>query len=751
MSGFSGPTHQGLVGDTTDGSEKKSKPNKPKEKDDAKKDDKPASDMSSASNRKRLDEGMEELVMIASNHPAVTGALTPEQQAVVDEIHKQLMAFAEASGNQQVMGEYLDSGMEGLAQFKETMGKVIKRIGSIISIILSTAKTALKKVSDRLNRLAIRNTILRRRVENAGSRLSLSDEIPLPETHPYITIKGKIPRTANDVSDAVVRMKDFFVCTHNTNAAFHTALTQAINNGTRDESLYEIKQYLGLLSNRVGAKVDQYSKMVYDSIPAGYGMVISIGNSFSDCAANLTRIHDQEVKSPMSHRADKATLLRILDNNEQFLKNINEVYGRISSRLDGEFRKNARTAETKLRGSDNYDGRAMSATLDWFGENHNKIFTKSMQMSCSVLAASMDYVYNNVVKPGEGTEDIDDTDHSGEDDGYEHDLDGLSIESDETRIGLAIAEVRARVLSVVPGDIMVVDKAMKKVLNNATSGIPLVLTNCINTFETLWHMEKFSGDQHLIDVSDDLIDLQNSLCRLINVRRDVLSYQQLKNSMYGGSITGEDLLFSSRSTYLNYDHFDLRITSQAIKPCEEIYELIKTHIRILSDSFDSEDILLSNLIDKLTTVDKALWPNYILLTGQYMVDSTSKRYGDITLPSHSLIESSLYKDAEDASSSDTGDVDFRFNIDRCVKLHNQFSALHVEYTDLYSQVNNVFKVIVSSLLTTPDRSWVSSAFTYLSVLIGTIRWLTALHNDVMSYLLALSKQMIAKQSGLAEQ
>lgn len=741
MSGFSGPTHQGLVGDGPyDIKKKKSTPSKPK--DDVEEDDTSESGMSGVENRKKIDAGMEELVMAASHDNVFTNGHDHKHQDIINAIRKELIAFAAANGDPDLAEMYLDDGMESFAQFKETMGKVIKKIAQITVIILAATKEGLKKIAGRLNRLSVRNTLLRRRVQNSDSKLALSDEIPLPDTYPYITIKGKTPKTANDVVIAVSNMKDFFVCAHNTNAAFHTAFTESISSGTREDSIYFIKQFLGLLANRVGAKADNTGRMVYDNIPAGYGMVIGIGNSFSDCSASVSRVHPQDVKAPMTHRGDKATLLRILDNNEQFLKNINEVYGRISSRLDNDFRKNIKTAETKLRASDSYDGRAMAATLEWYGDNQNKIFTKSMQMSCSVLAASMDYIHNNVVKAGAGTEDFED----GLIDDDMYDLDTITEEPDvdESRIGLASAEAYARVLSVIPDEVMQIDHTMEKLFHVNSKGIPLVVSNSIDSFEALWQMNNSTNDNELIDVSDRLLGLRDGLGRLINTRRDVFSYNQLMQDK-DDRTKACDLLFSHGCTRPDYHQFDLLISNQVIKPCENVYDLLKTHLAMLSDSFNQEDILLSNLVSKLTTVDNALWSRPIPLTGQCMVSRTPKTYGITSLSSHSLVMASESKYTGSAIQNDPQDVDFRFNIDRCIKLHNQFSVLHAEYTDLYVQVNNVFNIIVSSLLTSTDRSWVSDAFTYLSILIGTVRWMTRLHNDMMDYLLSVSRQMIVKQ------
>lgn len=748
MSAFSGPTHQGLVGDTTDGTKKKSKP-KTIPKDDVADVTTTESDVGGIENRKRIDEGMEALVMMASHDHVVTDVHDKSHNDIINAVRKELIAYVAVNGDAELAEMYIDDGMEDLAKVKETLGAVIKKIAQITSILLSTAKDGLKKVSDRLNRLAIRNNMLRRKVENSGDKLSQSNEIPLPETHPYITIKGRPPKTANDVSHAVMSMKDFFVCVHNTNAAFHSAFSQAIDNGTRDESIYSISQYLNLLANRVGAKPSNSGNFVYDGIPAGYGMVINVGKSFSDCDVGILRVQPQEVKAPMTQRADKASLLRILDNNEQFLKNINEVYGRISSRLDGEFRKNVKAAETKLRGSDEYDGRAMASTVDWFGDNQNKIFTKSMQMGCSVIAAAMDYIHNNLVKAGVGTEDLD-----GIDEGYDEIDMESSVEEpgiDETRIGLAIAEVRARTLSVIPGDLMSVDRTMERLLTHTSSGTPLVLSNSLDVFNTLWNVEKHSEDDYLVEVSDQLLSLHDGLARLINTKRDTLSYRQLKEGICGGNPSAIDLLCSCGSDRLDYYRFDLRISNQAIKPCEEVYGLIKTHLSMLTDSFNNEDIMLSSLVERLTGVDGALWSKPIYMTGKYLIDRTSRCYGDVVLPQHCLVVSEISKPSEIIAQDVPVDVDFKYNIERCIKLYNQFGVLHAEYTDLYTQINNVFKIIVSSLLTTQDRSWVSGAFTYLSILIGTVRWLTRLHNDTMDYLLSLSRQMLFRLNELSDQ
>lgn len=718
MSNFTGPVHQWLLNDEQNNEESLDK------------------SVEKIERRRAIDEGLESLVMMCSQSRLVTDDQDQKHDAIINSVRKELIAYAKDNNTHDIEA-YMQVGVE---DYKDVMKAVLSRIAQLTRLFLTTSKEVLKRVSDRLNRQMIRLVMLRRKVDNHEGDLSTNRNLILPHNYHYLALRSKIPTNANEVTDVIIRMKDFFNTVHNTYAAYKTAFANTMRDGEREAAIQNIQQYLNGLARQVGAKPNALAdgKLLYDFLPAGYGLVISQGSSFTDNSACFSRIRDVPEGRYECQCADKPALNRLLDHVDGYLKNINEIYGKISNQLERDFKNNVRSAETTLKNNDEVDVQAMTTAIDWFTTNQSRIFTRTIEMSCSVIDAAMDYVSRNLSsKTGEGTESLDD-----DSDGTEDVNDSIMVElNDEIsdRIPLAVAEITARTLSVIPSGLMKVDDVMAKIKNQSKEGSNLILSHCIDNLDVLHAIQFASDDPELIDVSSHLATLYDGLGSLTRVKRDLMSVSQITDvAQDDHDSSSDDYLLRGGDENITVDH---RI-GRALQACDETYGLLQTYTQMIKDSLGQEDILLSNLVDKFVGVDKAVFAQAIPLTGGLVINTITTEYDGVSLFEHRVVPDNELVLAPLANK----EVDVIFNIEQCLKVRNQYAGLSAEYSALYQQLDAMFKEILANLITNSDREWVNHAFTYLAVVIGTVRWMTRLHDDVMDYLMALCRQLHQKQS-----
>lgn len=301
----------------------------------------------------------------------------------------------------------------GLEDYREVASTVMKRIMQFIRWSITQGKEGIKRIADRLGRLGMKSMYVERKLDISTDSSLPTDQFVLPRSFPLLMLADKPPANAMDVLNSLNKTKYLFNLVHNDYQNYQNLFKQAVATGSRAETLAMINNWLSSLAGRLGAKPNTQfnNKPSFNYIPGGYRLVFSTGDSFADCSAVLVRVPGKYDVAPTAARPDKSSLVRLMAEIKTFLRTINEIYGKVSTRLESDFRNIARTVEKDVKGFDSAsDIRTASTTVDWFIEQQNRVFTRTMMLSCSVLNACLDYCLAAIdAKPAAGMEDFDDS------------------------------------------------------------------------------------------------------------------------------------------------------------------------------------------------------------------------------------------------------------------------------------------------------------------------------------------------------
>lgn len=358
-----------------------------------------------------LDSGNETLVMIAAHAPeAIPTDL--ELETLLRRVREAVLGYLGGhSGETHVqvegMGEpTLDIGLE---DYKQVMLAAKDRIAKAIRWIARQVIAGYKRLSDRLGRLSVRLMMVQRQIDSSNDSALPTDVIALPPSAAMLSLFAKKPANASEVMNAVNKVKWLFTTVHNDFNQFQNTFKRAVDTGNRAEVLEVIKDFLSNLGNRLNARVDSQRNghLVFNQLPNNYIVEISVGDSFTDCWATINRIGTFDVGGEESRRPNRSDLSRLINELQNLLKIINELYGKVGSRLTTDFRNLTREAERSLENSET-DNRTIEATINWFTEQQNRLFYRTMVLACGTLSAALDYCVVALRGNKPGNESLDD-------------------------------------------------------------------------------------------------------------------------------------------------------------------------------------------------------------------------------------------------------------------------------------------------------------------------------------------------------
>lgn len=341
-----------------------------------------------------LSEGNETLVMLAAHAPeAIPTDL--ELETLLNRVKDAVLSYmAGHNGETKIELQQPEEPLTdiGLEDYKDTLRLIRDRVIKALRWLGRQVVATYKRLSDRLGRLSLRVMYIERKIDSSGDTTIPTDVVALPASAAMLSLYAKPPQNASEVMNAVAKVKWLFTTIHNDYGLFQQTFKRAIDAGGRAEALEIIQGFLSHLSNRLNTRVDpqRNGRQVFNQLPSNFIVEISSGASFTDCWATINRTAMVNVAGTESRRPDRASLSRLINELKNFLKVINELYGKVGSRLTTDFRNITRDAERSLSGDD-VDSRTVEASINWFTEQQNRLFYRSMVLGCSAIAAALDY------------------------------------------------------------------------------------------------------------------------------------------------------------------------------------------------------------------------------------------------------------------------------------------------------------------------------------------------------------------------
>lgn len=394
--------------------------------------------------------GTEALVMLAAHAPESVPT-DIELEVLLGRIRDTVLAALLA--NKPIPGEHEDELRaiqgEGLEALSDTAIKIKDRMLQFMKWFLKNITELYKRLSDRLGRLSMRIMYVERKVDTMSDFATATDKIKLPQTANLLSLLGRPPANASEVLNALSKVKWLFTTLHNDYSLFQATFKRAIESDTRSDTLEVINDYLRHLSAKLNTRADSQRNghEVFNQLPSNYIVEISNGASFTDCWVTITRTEAVNMGGIESRRADRASLSRMIVEIRNFMKVINELYGKVGSRLSSDFRAMTREAERRLQ-SEGGDARSIDLVMNWFTDQQNRLFYRSMMLSCATISAALDYVDVCVRRDttGVGNEGLDESaDYTYPISNRLREMDDTLLEACEstTRASLVVANVNA--------------------------------------------------------------------------------------------------------------------------------------------------------------------------------------------------------------------------------------------------------------------------------------------------------------------
>lgn len=354
-------------------------------------------------------EGNENLIMLAAHAPeSIPTDL--ELEVLLKRIQDTVLQAMVSHGVSSATAVDADEALVniGLEDYKEVMVAIKNRIVQFLRWAVRQATAMYKRLSDRLGRLSLRVMYVERKIDSSGDNAIPSDTIKLPQTANLISLLGKPPANPSEVMNALNKVKWLFTTLHNDYTLFQQTFSRAVNSGERAEVLSIIKDFLDHLSNRLNTRADpqRNGRQVFNQLPSNYIVEISKGDSFTDCWVTINRTEVINVGGQDTRRPDRASLSRMITDIRNFLKIINELYGKVGSRLTSDFRKLTSEAERNIT-KDGFDGRTLDTAITWFTEQQNRLFYRSMMLACATISAALDYCDAALRRNSVGNESLD--------------------------------------------------------------------------------------------------------------------------------------------------------------------------------------------------------------------------------------------------------------------------------------------------------------------------------------------------------
>lgn len=629
----------------------------------------------------------------------------------------------------------------GLEDYRDLAQAAIKRIMQFIRWSVNQGKEGIKRLSDRLSRLGIKSMYVERKLDISTDSSLPTDQFVLPRSFPMLMLADKPPANAMDVLNSMNKTKYLFTLLHNDYQNFQNLFKQAVATGSRSDTLAMINNYLSSLSGRLGAKPNPQfnNNLTFNYLPGGYRLVFSTGDSFADCSATLVRVPGKYDIAPAAPRPDKSSLVRLMAEIKTFLRTINEIYGKVSSRLESDFRAVSRNAEKDIKGFDSAaDIRTASTTVEWFVEQQSRIFTRSMMLSCSVLNACLDYCLAAIGgKPAAGMEDFDDS--------YAIESIGEELQSLDTR--LRNIEIDARTIQSIGAVKDLVDVDNDYVIKQLMEQSPTEQYNApygLNYSNLCNLVKQGRATDFIISRLGSIYDLSTEMERSTAFLKDLFNGNAVKDY---NAPEGYIADFTAGHPLCAFLHRAERKTLGAVN----IANYLETNVDKLKSITDTLHVFAENMT--LTMVDGELNVSLLkefmfnaptqpfessLLCGGFVLQERTESLAGLVVRSYSLDH---VKDLSPIESFEGFDAEMNGFIEQQVKRYEvelQRLALVVEKLQVGSgYLRYITRAVADNLnaggLKGEGDNWVYSAMEYLAVASRQYRWMYRLAVQLAMY------------------
>lgn len=700
-------------------------------------------------NSAELSEGNEALVMIAAHAPeAIPTDL--ELETLLHRVRETVMEYMGKTAGDTTINI---NGMEtplvdvGLEDYKQVLTIVKDRVIKAIRWLGRQIVGAYKRLSDRLGRLSVRMMMVERKIDSSSDNAIPTDVIALPPSAAMLSLFAKKPANASEVMNAVNKVKWLFTTVHNDFTLFQNTFKRAVETGNRSEVLDIIKDFLGHLSSRLNTRADpqRNGRQVFNQLPNNYIVEISIGDSFTDCWSTINRTGVLDVGGEESRRPDRASLSRLIGELRNFLKIVNELYGKVGSRLTTDFRNLVRDAERSLENNAT-DNRTVEASINWFTEQQNRLFYRTMVLACGTMSAALDYCVAALRAGGTGNEGLDDDEAEFGATGRLDQMDQLFAQRqsslDKAAIGLTIVGTALEAFKEgkynpdysvrqlmetdlqslqLPGEILSYNHWMWT--NSNLGNYPASLTGILKTV-----------DRELDDFSNNQMEEFKALLCARTVSNDKAK-RVLTRHGYLGETGYVQYLLNDGATPTS----SAGVVEGAAAGVHNFVKLLaafRKRTDVVAEALHDSDIIVSKLFLAIGPGTTATVPD-LQLTGGFGVKQLSActGYGDVTVTRAYFDNDAVYHcnvpacDAE--ANAELQDLLVQL-VGQDKLLADHWSAIN----QLVQHTRTVQNILADSMATCNQGKadeWLADGIRYLSMMFHEVRWQVRLLRDLLMY------------------
>jgi len=620
----------------------------------------------------------------------------------------------------------------GLEDYRDLAQAAMKRIMQFIRWSINQGKEGIKRVADRLGRLGMKSMYVERKLDISTDSSLPTDKFVLARSFPLLMLADKPPANAMDVLNSLNKTKYLFTLVHNDYQNYQNLFKQAVATGSRSETLEMINNYLNSLSGRLGAKPNPQfnNNLSFNYLPGGYRLVFSTGDSFADCSAILVRVPGQYSVAPSAPRPDKSSLVRLMAEIKQFLRTINEIYGKVSSRLESDFRNISRSAERDIKTFDSsVDIRTASTTVEWFVEQQSRIFTRTMMLSCSVLNACLDYCIAAIGgKPAAGMEDFDDS----------YTIEALGEQLDSIDDRLRSIEVDASVIQSIGDNKDLVDCDNDYVIRqlietNATE--PFTPGYGIDNLRNMWHLVRAGKTTEVITrrlgaIMDATSDLDTSVKFMKTLFTEGRLFECRTTDDYIADFTAGHPLCSFLHRAERESLGSAQIANYLEQNVDKVSATVTTLMvfaETLSDTVVDGEFTVSRLKEFMLNAPQLPFTS-AMLCGGYEIKERSEKLAGLVVRSYTLEH---VKDLSPIESFDGHDSEMNGFIDQQVKRYEAEYARLARIVELLQVGTGHLRYITAAVVDNLNAgglkgegdNWVYSAMEYLTVATRQYRWM----------------------------
>lgn len=710
-----------------------------------------------------LSEGNETLVMLAAHSPeAIPTDL--ELETLLNRVKDAVLSYM--SGHKGETKIEIDQPPEpltdiGLEDYKDTLRAIRDRVIKALRWLGRQVVATYKRLSDRLGRLSLRVMYIERKIDSSSDTAIPTDVVVLPPSAAMLSLYAKPPQNASEVMNAVAKVKWLFTTIHNDYGLFQQTFKRAVDAGDRADALEIIQGFLSHLSNRLNTRVDSQrnGRQVFNQLPSNFIVEISSGASFTDCWATINRTTIVNVGGAESRRPDRASLSRLINELKNFLKVINELYGKVGSRLTTDFRNITRDAERSLSG-DNVDTRTVEASINWFTEQQNRLFYRSMVLGCSAIAAALDYCEVSLRK-NVGNE------------GFEEEESGMQpITQSLSELRGAFAE-RERALSVASVSIATVAASLEafseEVEGFADHQVGKLMTTELLPLQMPWETLTYN---HWVlapatmneDYSPTLLKLLRNANReldtfcerdevfktllMVHPNKQVASDEILKRYGYHGGTNYVQYLFNDNAIPTSC----AGVLEGPAVSADKLIALLSTFRKrtcVVGASLSNSDVLVSELYRALSP-ETGIDVQADGFTAGWGVQTAVKRsdYGPVSVFISSLNNRDVYSGDFPAIDSE-GRVKAQEIIIKLVEMDGDLSAQWSDLNQIVTRARSVQNIIADALAVSNQHKvddCLMDGIKYMQMLLVEVRWQTRLLRDIIMYRYALMMSLCQYQA-----